>query len=97
MWKKSPDMLLLLAKKVSLLHPCSMMRPFKIVFHLLLYLKSLVVTLFLTTGVTKASACVSPINGGDAEGGPWKNKHDAHTPPPMGLYGASELPSFFRN
>ena len=38
-------MLLLLAKKVSLLHPRSMMHPFKIVFHLLLYLKSLVMTL----------------------------------------------------
>lgn len=35
----------LLAKKVSLLHPCGMMHPFKIVFHLLLYLKSLVMTL----------------------------------------------------
>lgn len=41
-------MLLLLARKVSLLHPCSMMHPFKIVFHLLLYLKSLVMTLTIS-------------------------------------------------
>lgn len=36
MWKKSLDtLLLLLAKKVFLLHPCSVMHPFKIASHLL--------------------------------------------------------------
>lgn len=35
MWKKSLDPSLLLAKKVSLPHPCSVMHPFKIAPHLL--------------------------------------------------------------